>query len=151
MDFEWRLLIKNLNYGIIDPPAPSSAKTSLYRYKAEASAKERDPPELLLLSSIIAGKKRIFSRQIFTVISRFYVTADRAERNWAGGFCLLSSHCIRKDIAFQCLLVLGEINSRFRFQTQWSFFSLVYGRRLCAHSDGHHHGFFIHRSLNLSK
>ena len=55
MDFEWRLLMKNLNYGIIDPPASSSTETSLYRYKAEASAKERDPPELLLLSSIIAG------------------------------------------------------------------------------------------------
>ena len=68
MDFEWRLLIKNLNYGIIDPPASSSAETSLYRYKAEASAKERDPPELLLLSRIIADKKRIFSRQIFTFI-----------------------------------------------------------------------------------
>ena len=48
MDFKWRLLIKDLNYRIIDLPASSSAETSLYRYKAEASAKERDPPKLLL-------------------------------------------------------------------------------------------------------
>ena len=60
--------MKNLNYGIIDPPASSSTETSLYRYKAAASAKERDPPELLLLPSIVADKKRIFSRQIFTFI-----------------------------------------------------------------------------------
>ena len=88
MDFEWRLLMKNLNYGIIDPPAPSSAKTSLYRYKAEASAKERDPPELLLLSSIIAGKKRIFSRQIFTFI--FSVLRGRWEswEEWGWGILL---------------------------------------------------------------
>ena len=55
-----------MELSILSHPPP--AETSLYRYKAEASAKERDPPELLLLSRIIADKKRIFSRQIFTFI-----------------------------------------------------------------------------------
>ena len=88
MDFEWRLLMKNLNYGIIDPPASSSTETSLYRYKAEASAKERYPPELLLLPSIVADKKRIFSRQIFTFI--FSVLRDRWEswEEWGWGILL---------------------------------------------------------------
>ena len=88
MDFKWRLLIKDLNYRIIDLPASSSAETSLYRYKAEASAKERDPPKLLLLSSIVADKKRIFSRQIFTFI--FSVLRGRWEswEEWGWGILL---------------------------------------------------------------
>ena len=50
------------------PHPPPQKPLCIDTNEAEASAKERDPPELLLLSSIIADKKRIFSRQIFTFI-----------------------------------------------------------------------------------
>ena len=93
------LLIQNLNQH--PPPASSSAESSLYRYKAEASAKERDPPEFLLSSSIRADKLNEYSVDRFSLsFSRFYLAAERTERNGAGGFCLLSSRCIRKVIVF---------------------------------------------------
>ena len=122
MDFEWRLLIKNLNYGIIDPPAPSSAKTSLYRYKAEASAKERDPPELLLLSSIIAGKKRIFSRQIFTFI--FSVLRGRwqscEELDW--GILLAEQSLYSKRYCFLMFISSWRDQFTFSFPNSVKFF-----------------------------
>ena len=53
-DVSLALILPLLNgfYRIFDPPALSSQEDSLYRYKAGASAEERDRPEFLLSSSI---------------------------------------------------------------------------------------------------
>ena len=45
--------------------------------------------------------KNEYSDRFSLLFSRFYVATERAERNRAGGFCLLSSHCIRKGVAWR--------------------------------------------------
>ena len=120
MDFKWRLLIKNLNYGIIDPPASSSAE--LYRYKAEASAKERDPPERLLLSSIIADKKQIFRRQIFTFI--FSALRGRWEswEEWSWGILLAEQSLYSERYCFLMFISSWRDQFAFSFPNSVTFF-----------------------------